>query len=250
MECEKSVIRSDLCGDASVVARRVLERRIRAIIEQLPPDATLRVGLNTRKRPALESGMALSLDWTHRFDEEHAPGRRIVAEGLCVLPAAIALGSTFLATRRLPLAWRQISPNRAPEIWSLDAKPESSGFEAQIVPNNLAGDDLVLAFAAGRPQLHQLRGLVVVTKPGTYPHDLETAGQARDVVRVVVEGLRQARDLLQPRGTLHLFLAVPAGLAVMIGQMLNTFGPVQTYEHVPTGAVGVYEPAALLKPSA
>jgi hypothetical protein len=32
--------------------------------------------------------------------------------------------------------------------------------------------------------------------------------------------------------------------------MLNTFGPVQTYEHVPTDAVGVYEPAALLQPSA
>jgi hypothetical protein len=272
-------------ADASIVARRVLERRIRAVIEQLPPEAPLRVGLNTRKRPALESGMALSLDWTHRFDgrtikalglwqdflvpaletiaqvcEEHAPGRRMVAEGLCVLPASIALGSTFLATRRLPLAWRQISPNRAPELWSLDAKPESSGFEAQIIHNNPAGDDLVLlvsvasdvapAFAATRPQLRQLRGMVVVTKPGNYPHDLETAGQARDVVRVIVEGLRRARDILQPRGTLHLFLAVPAGLAMMIGQMLNTFGPVQTYEHIPTGAVGVYEPAALLKPSA
>jgi hypothetical protein len=138
--------------------------------------------------------------------------------------------------RRLPVAWRQISPNRAPELWSLDVKPSPSGFEAQIVHGNPAGDDLVLlvsvasnvepAFAATRPQLHQLRGLVVVTKPGTYPHDLETAGQARDVVRVIVEGLRRARDVLQPRGALHLFLAVPAGLAMMIGQMLNTFGPV------------------------
>jgi hypothetical protein len=48
----------------------------------------------------------------------------------------------------------------------------------------------------------------------------------------------------------HVFLSVPAGLAVMIGQMLNTFGPVQTYEHVPRDAVRVYEPAALLQPSA
>lgn len=67
---------------------------------------------------------------------------------------------------------------------------------------------------------------------------------------MIVEGLRQARDTLQPRGTVHLFLAVPAGLAMMIGQMLNTFGPVQTYEHVAVGAVGVYRPAALLEPSA
>jgi len=59
------------------------------------------------------------------------------------------------------------------------------------------------------------------------------------------------RELLpEPRGTIHLFLAVPAGLAVMIGQTLNTFGPIQTYEHVGTDAVGVYKPAALLASSA
>ena len=270
--------------EAAGVARRVLERRIHAVKEQLAPDAPLRIGLNTRKKPAFETGMALSIDWTHRFDgraikssklwgqhllpaldtvaqvcEQQAAGRRIIAEGLCVLPAAVALGTTFLATRRLPLAWRQISPNRAPELWSLDTTPAPSGFEAQIIHGNPAGDDLALlvsvasnvepAFAATRPQLHQLRGLVAVTKPGIYPHDLETAGQTRDVVRVIVEGLRRARDVLQPRGTLHLFLAVPAGLAMMIGQMLNTFGPVQTYEHVATDNVGTYKPAALLEPS-
>jgi hypothetical protein len=272
-------------ADAGVVASRVLDRRMRAVSEQLLPGSPLRIGLNTRKKPAFETGMALSVDWTHWFDgrainspglwqrcllpaletiaqvcEEHAPGRRIIAEGLCALPAAVALGTTFLATRRLPLAWRQISPNRPPELWSLECPPEPSGFEARIIHNNPAGKDLVLlvsvasnvepAFAATRPKLHELRGFVTVAKTGNYPHDLETAGQARDVVRVVVEGLRRARDVLQPRGTLHVFLSVPAGLAVMIGQMLNTFGPVQTYEHVPTDAVGVYEPAALLEPSA
>jgi hypothetical protein len=272
-------------ADAGAVARRVLERRIRAITEKLAPGAPLRVVLNTRKKPALEPGVALSVDWTHRFAartirspvlwqecllpaletiaqvcEEQAAGRPLLAEGLCALPAAAALGATFLATRRLPLAWRQISPNRPPELWSLDCAPEPSGFEANIVPNNPAGDDLAVlvsvasnvepAFAASRPKLHQLRGFVIVKRPGNYPHDLKTAGHARDVVRVVVEGLRHARDVLQPRGTVHLFMAVPAGLAVMIGQMLNTFGPVQTHEHMPTDAVGVYEPAALLKPSA
>jgi CBASS immunity sensor of nucleotide second messenger signals len=271
-------------ADASVVARRVLERRIRAIAGELQPGVPLRIVLNTRKKPAVERGIALSIDWTHRFDgrlikspglwqqsllpaletiaqvcEEHAPGRGVVAEGLCALPAALALGTTFLATRRLALAWRQISPNRAPELWSLETSPELSGFEAQIMPADPAGDSLALlvsvasnvgpAFAAIRPQL-RLRGFVTVAKSDNYPNDLETAGQARDVVRVVVESLRRARDVFQPRGPLHVFLSVPAGLAVMIGQMLNTFGPVQTYEHIPTDVVGVYEPAALLQPSA
>jgi hypothetical protein len=37
---------------------------------------------------------------------------------------------------------------------------------------------------------------------------------------------------------------------MLIGQLLNTLGPVQTYEHVSTDGVGVYVSAALLTPSA
>lgn len=271
--------------EAAKIARRILKHRVQAVIRQLPLDAPLRIILNTRKKPAFESGVALALDWTHRFDgrsarppdawdthlvpaletvaracEEYAPGRQMIAEGLCALPASLALGSAFLATRRLPIAWRQVSPKRAPELWSVGATPEPSGFTAEIRPEQTGADDLALlvsvasnvepALAASRSHLPTFRGLVLVTKPGTYPHDLATPGEAADVVRVVVEALRAARHGLQPRGTLHLFLAVPAGLAMMIGQMLNTFGPVQTYEHIGTDAVGSYQPAARLQPSA
>jgi hypothetical protein len=272
-------------NDAAGIAQHVLKRRVQEISKYLRAGEPLRLVINTRKKPAFEPGVALSLDWTHRFDgrlanppdawkeqllpaleivaqscEQHAPGRRIIAEGLCALPAAVALGSSFLTTRRLPLAWRQISPKRAPVLWSLDEPPESSGFTSQTVNGNVSGDDLAVllsvasnvepAFGASRPQLPAFRGMVVVTKAGNYPHDIETPGQAVDIVRIVSEALRQARDKLQPRGAVHLFLAVPAGLAVMIGQSLNTFGPIQTYEHVGSDAVGVYQRAALLAPSA
>ena len=40
-------------------------------------------------------------------------------------------------------------------------------------------------------------------------------------------------------GTVHLFMAAPAGLAMLIGQLLNTFGAVQTYEHVTVDGSGV-----------
>jgi hypothetical protein len=104
------------------------------------------------------------------------------------------------------------------------------------------------AFAAARRHLPAFRGLIVVTKPGNYPHDIQTPGQAVDIIRVISQALRLARDNLQPRGKIHLFLAVPAGLAMMLGQTLNTFGQIQTYEHVGNDAVGTYQPAALLKP--
>ena len=270
--------------EARVVARLVLKRRIQEVAKQALSGAPLKLVLNTRKTPAFEKGVALALDWSHRFDgrlarsaddwkvhllpalesvaqalEQHAPGRAIIAEGLCALPAAVALGTTFLATRRLPISWQQTSPKRAPQLWALDAKDEVSGFVADVQSANSSATDLALlvsvasnvehAFSASRPALPQFRAIVSVTKPGSTPHDIESAGQAADLVRVVIAGLRAARETLQPRGTVHLFLAVPAGVAVMIGQLLNTFGPVQTYEHVPTDAVGRYEPATLLAPS-
>jgi hypothetical protein len=270
--------------EAANIARRILKRRVEEISRRLRETEPLRLVLNTRKAPALESGVAFSLDWTHRLDgrvasspdvwkehllpaleavaqscERYAPGRRIVAEGLCVLPAAVALGSTFLATRRLPLAWRQVSPKRPPELWSIAEPAEPSGFSAQVRSGNVRANDLALlvsvasnvepAFSASLPQLPAFRGMVVVTKPGNYPHDIGRPGQAVDIVRVIGEGLRQARDTLQPRGTIHLFLAVPAGLAVMIGQTLNTFGRIQTYDHVGTDAVGLYQAAVALEPS-
>jgi CBASS immunity sensor of nucleotide second messenger signals len=272
-------------NDAACIARKVLKRRVQEVSKQLPPGQPMRLVINTRKKPPFELGVALSLDWTHRFDgrmaklpetwkeqllpaleaaaqscEQHARGRRIIAEGLCALPVAVALGSAFLSTRGLSLAWRQISPKRAPDIWSLDERLESSGFTAQIRDGNVSGDDLAVlvsvasnveaAFAASRSQLPSFRGFVLVTRPGNYPHDIESPGQAVDIVRVIAEGLRQARDTLQPRGLTHLFLSVPAGLAVMIGQSLNTFGPIQTYEHLGTDTVGIYQLAATLTPSA
>jgi SMODS-associated and fused to various effectors sensor domain len=269
--------------DAAAVARHVLKRRMQEISKQRQSDQPLRMVLNGRKKPAFEPGVALSLDWTHRFEgrlakpqtwddfflpavetvaqifEQYASGRSIVAEGLCALPATVALGAAFLTTRRISLAWRQNSPNRPPELWSLTEKSEPSGFTARLCDGNVSGDDLALlvsvasnvdaAFAASRPQLPAFRGLVVVTKLGNYPHDIKAPGEAVDIIRVISQGLRQARDSFQPRGKIHLFLAVPAGLAMMLGQTLNTFGQIQTYEHVGSDAVGMYQPAALLQPS-
>jgi hypothetical protein len=39
-------------------------------------------------------------------------------------------------------------------------------------------------------------------------------------------------------GTVHLFMAAPAGRAMLVGQLLNTFGAVQTYEHVTVDGSG------------
>lgn len=57
------------------------------------------------------------------------------------------------------------------------------------------------------------------------------------------------RNRLAPVNQIHMFMAGPAGLAVMIGQLSNTLGPMQTYEYITQTGTGVYQPAALLRPS-
>jgi hypothetical protein len=52
--------------------------------------------------------------------------------------------------------------------------------------------------------------------------------------------MRTARREYGNIGTVHLFMAAPAGLAMLIGQLLNTFGAVQTYEHVTVDGSGQY----------
>ena len=75
---------------------------------------------------------------------------------------------------------------------------------------------------------------------------LNAPGQATDLARKTVTAVRKIRTEYRITGRIHLFAAVPAGLAMLVGQLLNTLGPVQTYEHIPTDATGKYMAAALL----
>lgn len=106
-------------------------------------------------------------------------------------------------------------------------------------------------FNATSTALPALRAVISVARPASPANAVRpvlSAGQALDVAHLAIDALRTARANYQARGTVHLFLAVPVGLAMMIGQLLNTFARVQTYEHVPGDPIP-YLPAAILTPS-
>jgi hypothetical protein len=271
-------------ADAANLAKRVLRRRLEEIHKRLPKKEPLRLELNTRKRLPWESGKALLLDWKDRFDdrlakpgaweefllsaledvaqaiEQRAPGRVVEASGLIALPAAVALGSCFRAVRRLPISWRQYTPGREDQLWNIDQARETSGFQAQTQDHDPSGDELAVlvivdddvepAFQRARRDLPSLRGIVRVTKAAGIRHDLPTPGQALDVAHIVVDAINQARSLFRDdTKCIHLFMAVPAGLAMMIGQLLNKVALTQAYELVSEGGVNRYVPAARLLPS-
>jgi hypothetical protein len=269
---------------AAQVAGRVLTHRIQAVHRHLAAGDNLRVGLFVRRSPAIEPGIALTLDWSARFTDKetdprvweeillpslsrisnvirhHAPGRHVEAFGLPTLPAALALGCAFLSTGGIGLSWRQITPGRPNQLWSLSAVREPAGFTPQIWSKDPSARDIAALvsvadnaeplFAACQRDLPPLRALVHVQRAGAYPHQIASPGEAADIAMTVQQGLRTVRRDYGTIGTIHLFMAAPAGLAVLVGQLLNTFGAIQTYEHVVTDGSGRYRPAALLRPCA
>ena len=261
-------------ADAALVAKRVLERRVQAVHAH-EPAGPLRVQFYTRRAPAREKGIALCIDWSSRFNDrtahlktwsdvllpalasvvnavrEHAPGRVLHVEGLPSLPAAMALGRAFSQRCGVEIAWKQND-----QVWSLGAGREDSGFVAEDRPGDVSSEHLfVLVGVNADPEnavvrsagLPAPRATVFVRKPGESNHFLESPQQAVDVALLVTEAVREARQKYPELRRIHVFAAVPAGLATMIGQLQNTLGPVQTYEHIQADAVGTYKKAALLQ---
>jgi hypothetical protein len=271
--------------DAAQIARYVLARRIQAVHQQLDPALPIRITLHTRARPAFQPGIALMLDWSERFSGRETDamtweqillpavrevasfvrlqggGRSIVASGLPSIPAAAALGVAFIAQGGQSIAWSQYTPGRPDQLWANDAARESAGFTYKTTERDISGKDLAVlvsvaedvepAFSqTAKHSLPAFRAITRIFHPAHKRFDITSPGKAADIAATVVEAIRSAREIYRPMGTVHLFMAVPVGLAMLIGQGLNTFGDVQTYEHIPTDGVGCYRPAAKVTPSA
>lgn len=270
--------------EAAQIVHRVLARRIQAVHRQLDPGLPLRITLHTRARPAFQPGTALMFDWSQRFSGReaetstweqillpavreaasairlHGGGRAVVASGLPSIPAATALGVAFLSQAGQSISWSQYTPGRPEQIWSIDAQHEAAGFAYVTTERDIAAKDLAVLVSVAenveptfsqtpKGTLPAFRAITRICHPGQRRFDITSAGQAADIAATVVEAIRVARESYRPMGTVHLFMAVPVGLAMLIGQGLNTFGDVQTYEHIPTDGVGIYRAAAKLLPS-
>lgn len=279
-------LESDPANDADIakVANSVLKQRLQTIDRHLPPGEPIYISLNTRQAAGHRTGKALIIDWSHHFGglqnrdasaadwqnkllpalaevrqtiQQTVPGRSVVADGLPSLPAATALGCCFMATAGPDIAWRQRMPDRSTQIWTIQANPEDSGFDAEISSGPVDATELAVMVSVNNDVSNAVAASFASPRPfRAYAHvkrmdsaqgaTLASPGQALDVARKTIAAARYARNEYKITGRVHLFAAAPAGLAMLIGQMLNTLGPIQTYEHIPSNASGHYQPAALL----
>ena len=268
-------------ADIARVANQVLKQRLQAVDHHLPPDAPLRIALNTRQSVGHQLGTVLTIDWSHRFGgiqsreataadwqdemlpaladvsqtiQQNVPSRRLLVEGLLSLSAATALGFHFMAPAGFDIAWEQRMPDGNVQAWSRRAHRENSGFTATMSAGAVDATDLAVLVSvnsdvssAVAATAAPFRAYVHVKRADSAESAvLQTPGQALDVAKKTVAAIRNARHEYGITGRVHLFAAIPSGLSMLLGQMLNTLGPVQTYEHIQSDATGYYKPAALL----
>lgn len=271
-------------AEAGRIAREVLKNRLGAIDIALDEAEPFTLGIWTRHPAPDRSGDALQLNWKRHFDGRFAianaweerllpaldhivdaicaqdPRRRVIGHGQPSIVAALALGAAFLEPCGVGLSWMQkVEGQTESTEWSLTGDPEPSQISKRFVSGDSGAEDLVVAISLradvepaikrGRRDgtIPAFRGAVVLEADEDAVR-LETPGQALDAVEKTVQAIREAKKRWPTPGTIHLFMAAPAGFAVMLGQKLNALGPVQTYEHDPTDGIGHYRPAVLLRP--
>lgn len=254
---------------ARQVAKRVLGLSLEQSRAGVPAAATYRLRLNARRRPGFDVSALLSLNWSDRFpihcadaeiwkDElipalsdvyeavsQQLPDCRLVGDGLLGMPAAIALGRAFASPKQIRLDWAQSRSDRDVTIWSLASDDQEISCAASIESRDILSQDLALlvsitddarpAFDISSAALPTVRALIDV-RLEVLSHGL-TSGQAGHIARKIVAAIRNTRTKYRSTGTIHLFIAGPVGLGVLLAEELNTFSSIATYEFCPSETV-------------
>jgi len=254
-------------ADAEHIARTVLAERLKAITAAGPPDA-LRLGLFTR-RPDNSLQFDLRHDFTPYFDgRTAAPGaigkieralldtasavaasdapNTIVCEGFASLPLAVLFGAIFSPLAAFKLIWRQALAGCDAQDWSLAAGAGDMKLNVKTVLGDLDSEALILGLGVNaniEPAVNDyLRSENV--KPRAYVYVEPEGGPIRQGVSLspqdglalaleAINALHNLKDQLRLRTPeVHIFLACPLAMGMLIGQKLNTFSTCYLYEHV------------------
>ena len=170
----------------------------------------------------------------------------VSACGYAALPLGVLFGAVY-SRFVFDLGWTQSGPDRSVEEWSLKTGVDHIETRVERTRNDLSSEDLVLAVSVnadiGRAVAEYLddqgwspRATICVglARGCLQQGEAINAKQGLKIARDAIDAIRSLKDTLRlPRANLHLFLACPLGLAVLIGQHLNTLGECVVYEHTP-----------------
>ena len=269
-------------GDAQRIAKAVLKQRLRAV-HYRDPDQAFSVGLYSR-RSLFAKGLTLCHDVTPYFTgREHAPGAYskietalhdaasalaatgenipVVARGNAALPLGVLFGAIY-SPFIFDLVWKQAAPGTPEEAWSLNSGIADIATTVRNTKGNLSSEDILLAVSVNANVERAAAEYLEATDFS--PRAMISFGLAdgplqRGQTISPQQGLKIAYNMLDAvrnlktklrmnRANLHLFLACPLSLAVLVGQNLNTLGECVLYEHFPD-RTPAYAPVHRFRPS-
>lgn len=252
--------------DVRQIAKAILKMRL-GVIRSRDPNQKLSVGLYSRLSPSAE-GLTLLHNFTPYFTNRDAKSMTyenietalfdaastlaitsnqpipILASGNAALPLGVLFGAVY-SPFVFDLVWKQSSPWGDLDNWSIKSDTAHISTIVHDSKDCLTSEDLLLAVSVNAvvdPAAVEyaketdllLRAMVSVgLEDGPLQRGQSiTSQQGLKIAREAVGAVRNLKDKLRmKRANLHLFLACPLALAVLIGQDLNTFGECFLYEH-------------------
>lgn len=194
----------------------------------------------TRRRPRPPAS------WTDLGEEiasvpQHLAGiDAVLVTGSLRLAPGFAVGAALRRVTNIDVAWKQ-----GPELWTSDAHYDEP-IQPSVTTQHLGqGEDVAIVVdisttattdvltwlrANGTP----VRELVTLAPPTGAPKDNAITDASMAVALAI--GIRdEARRLAIRSGHVHLFLAAPLGLALLLGHRWNRVGPTHVYEDLNPG---------------
>jgi len=261
------------------VVDAVLERRLQCIHNHLSSNSPVECSLDTYGKPSHDIQLAVSIDWSPHFDDgipdrsiwadqllpalrtttdylqQETPGREIRFRGRAHLPAVFSLGYCLPETRGISTAWMQPDQDGNFSPWRLDLNLEESNLQSDLEEIDRTASDLAVLVnitddvkpevGKTKSKLPDFNGILEFGFEEDSKGRL-TAPEAAHAAKVFQQDLRGAINRLPETSTIHLFMATPAGIAFLFGQMTNTSPSIQTYILNTESGSRTYEPTAQL----
>ena len=252
--------------DAKMIARSILEFRLK-LIAKVTPDEHLEVALFSRRNSG-PGPYGLRHDFSPYFDgrilRDAESYRRIesalidtacvltsvhnnipiVGQGNVALPLGVLYGAVFSPLAGFHVSWCQRLDGKA-DTWSLTITQNNISLSVEEIMGDPGSEDIVLALSISADiqmavmefmscsDLRPRASIHAKLKTGTVPQG--TALSPQDGTSIVLQTIQSVRDMKEKIGLkrvrLHLFLACPLAMAVLLGQKLNTISTCVLYEH-------------------
>lgn len=203
--------------------------------------------------PTLESWSSLEVvarDVGNAVKSQLAENGVVELDGTPSLPAATLLGAQFSVRDGMRMLWRQRNPHGtsidgwsiAPDLtaeharelgWTVRAEyQDASSTDLALCVNLSASTAGAIGQTPGLPETW--RATVTVTPPSG--RDLMDTPlvpeEAVSLVLAIVTELRRTRDSVHHVGSIHAFMAAPAGVAALLGTRIATLPLMVTYEFI------------------